>query len=72
MRRFDCRVGGGVEYSSEFACGLWWCCGDASLEGYEVDGGAGARTLAPSEVKFLIGCATGYQIIYIAAEGRML
>jgi hypothetical protein len=32
----------------------------------EVGGGAGARTLAPSEVKFLIGCATGSQIIYIA------
>lgn len=55
-----------------FVGGLWWCCGDALLEGYEVGGGAGGRTLAPSEVKFLIGCATVFQIVYIAAEGRII
>jgi hypothetical protein len=33
LRRFDCRVGGGVEFPSECIGGLWWCCRDASLEG---------------------------------------
>jgi len=38
---------GGVEFSSGFVGGPRWCCGDASLEGYEVGGGvgAGARNL---------------------------